>query len=180
MRAFVGLPVPEPWIAPLIRAQGAVPGGRKVMADDLHLTLAFLDDQPEERLEALHEMLEARPLPSATLQPTAFALLGSSRPRAVVLDLAPKPDLAALRDAVRRAARSTGMALTRERFRPHVTLLRFSGSAPPDAGRLPAALARLGMPELDAQAAGSATLWASTLTPDGPIYDPLATYRLAA
>ncbi|MEM7644824.1 MAG: hypothetical protein AAF366_20235 [Pseudomonadota bacterium] len=29
MRAFIGLPVPEPWIAPLIRAQGAVPGGRE-------------------------------------------------------------------------------------------------------------------------------------------------------
>ena len=69
MRAFVGLPVPEPWIAPLVRAQGAVPGGRRPDADDLHVTLAFLDDQPATRLEALHEALEARPLPGAALAP---------------------------------------------------------------------------------------------------------------
>ncbi|MEM7644822.1 MAG: RNA 2',3'-cyclic phosphodiesterase [Pseudomonadota bacterium] len=180
MRAFVGLPVPEPWIAPLIRAQGAVPGGRKVDAEDLHLTLAFLDDQPEARLEALHEGLEARPLPAATLRPLAFALLGSTRPRAVVLDLAPDPALTALRDGVRRAAQAAGIPLARERFRPHVTLLRFSSSAPPDAGRLPAALTRLGPPEMAPQMASGVTLWSSTLTPDGPLYEPLATYPLAA
>ncbi|MEM8824739.1 MAG: 2'-5' RNA ligase family protein, partial [Pseudomonadota bacterium] len=95
MRAFVGLPIPEPWIAPLIRAQGAVPGGRKVDAEDLHLTLAFLDDQSEACLEALHETLEAKPLPRATLTPLAYALLGSGRPRAVVLDIAADPGLTA-------------------------------------------------------------------------------------
>lgn len=180
MRSFLGLPVPEPWIPPLIRAQGAVPGGRKVEADDLHLTLAFLDDQPEARLEALHEELDAKPLPAATLEPVAFALLGSDRPRAVVLDLAADPTLTALRDAVRRAAHAAGIPLARERFRPHVTLLRFSASAPPDTGRLPAALTRLGTPAMAPQAASGVTLWSSTLTPDGPLYDPLATYRLAA
>ncbi|MEM7491593.1 MAG: RNA 2',3'-cyclic phosphodiesterase [Pseudomonadota bacterium] len=180
MRAFVGLPVPESWIAPLIRAQGAVPGGRKVDADDLHLTLAFLDDQPEDRLEALHEGLEVKPLPRAMLTPLAYALLGSGRPRAVVLDVAAEPGLVALRDTVRRAAQAAGIQLGRERFRPHVTLLRFSTSAPPDVGRLPAALTRLGAPVMAPEAAGGVTLWSSTLTPDGPLYDPLATYRLAA
>ncbi len=180
MRTFIGLPVPEPWIAPLIRAQGAVPGGRKVDADDLHLTLAFLDDQAEITLEALHDALEARSLPAATLRPLAFALLSANCPRAIVLDLAPDPTLTALRDTVRRAVAEAGITLPRERFRPHVTLLRFSPSAPPDTGRLPAALTRLGAPQLGPQQAGGVTLWSSTLTPDGPIYDPLATYRLAA
>ncbi|MGB3555905.1 MAG: RNA 2',3'-cyclic phosphodiesterase, partial [Jannaschia sp.] len=126
MRAFIGLPVPEAWTAPLIRAQGRVSGGRRVAADDLHLTLAFLDDQPETRLIALHEILEARPLPRAMLRPLAYAVLGTGRPRAVALDLAADPGLDALRDGVRRAERTAGIELARERFRPHVTLLRFS------------------------------------------------------
>ena len=180
MRAFVGLPVPEPWIGPMVRAQGAVPGGRRVDAEDLHLTLAFLDNQPEERLEALHEGLEAKALPGAVLRPVGFALLGRGRPRALVLDIAAEPALVGLREAVRRAAQAAGIALARERFRPHVTLLRFGATAPPDTGRLPAALARLGPPQVAAAPAGGVTLWASTLTPDGPLYDPLATYRLAA
>ncbi|MEM8825097.1 MAG: 2'-5' RNA ligase family protein, partial [Pseudomonadota bacterium] len=131
-------------------------------------------------LEALHETLEAKPLPRATLTPLAYALLGSGRPRAVVLDIAADPGLTALREMVRRAAQGAGIPLARERFRPHITLLRFSASAPPDAGRLPTALTRLGTPAMAPEVASGVTLWSSTLTPDGPLYDPLATYRLAA
>ncbi|MBM2575218.1 RNA 2',3'-cyclic phosphodiesterase [Jannaschia sp. Os4] len=178
MRAFVGLPVPEPWVTPLMRAQARLPGGRPVDADDLHVTLAFLDDQPEHRLEALHDALEGRALPSATLTPAAYVPLGK-RPNLVALDLAPDAGLAALRDLVRGCCRSAGIDLPRERFRPHVTLVRFPAARPP-SGRLPAALAGLGAPGMAPAPAAQAVLWSSTLTPDGPIYDPLATYPLAA
>lgn len=180
MRAFVAVAPPEAWIGPLVRAQGLVPGGRKVAPDDLHVTLAFLDEQPEERLEALHELLEARALPGATLRPMGYAAFGSPRLRAVVLDLAPDPGLAALRESVRGCCRAAGIKLGRERFRPHVTLVRFSGSAPADAARLPGALARIGAPDLEPAAVGAATLWRSRLTPDGPFYDALASYPLRA
>ena len=179
MRAFVGIPVPEPWIAPLVRAQSALPGGRAVDADDLHVTLAFLDDQPEERLEGLHEGLEGRPLPGATLRPAAFAPFGDG-PRLVALDLAPDPGLAGLRDAVRAAARSAGIELARERFRPHVTLKRASRSARFDMARLPDRLAALSSPQMPPMPASTVVLWSSTLTPDGPIYEALATYPLRA
>ena len=180
MRAFVGTPVPEPWIAPLVRAQGAIPGGRPVDADDLHVTLAFLDDQPEDRLDALHEALEARPLPRAMLTPLAYAAFGQDRARLVALDLAPDPGLAALRDRVRACARSAGIDLPRARFRPHVTLLRFGATAPPDAARMPRALAGLGTPGMPPAPAASCVLWSSALTPDGPHYEALATYPLEA
>ena len=177
MRAFVGLPLPEPWIAPLVRAQGAVPGGRKPDADDLHVTLAFLDDQPESRLEALHEALELRALPAAPLRPAEIATLGNP-PRAITLDLAPDPALAALRDGVRAAARAAGIDLPRDRFRPHVTLTRYGGRAKPDMTRLPRALSGIGGPDLAPETARLAVLWSSTLTPDGPIYETLATYPI--
>ena len=175
MRAFVGIPVPEAWIGPLMRAQGAVPGGRAVEPDDLHVTLAFLDDQPEDRLEDLHEALEARALPEAVLRAAAYAPISAGR--AVVLDLAADPGLAALHEAVRGAVRAAGIALPRARLRPHVTLRRASRRVPFDMGRLPARLAALGAPGMAPAPAGTVALWGSTLTPEGPIYETLATYR---
>jgi 2'-5' RNA ligase len=177
MRAFLALPAPEPWITPLARAQAELPGGRKVDLDDLHLTLAFLDDQPEERLEALHEELEARSLQAAELVPAAYGVFGGGKPRVVVLDVAPTPDLTALRETVRRAVRAAGIALARERFRPHVTLVRHSASAPPDP-RLAERLAALGPPDMPPAQAGAVTLWGSTLTPTGPVYEALASYPM--
>ncbi|MGB3408801.1 MAG: 2'-5' RNA ligase family protein, partial [Jannaschia sp.] len=105
MRSFVALPVPEPWIAPLMRAQSGVRGGRAVDPEDLHVTLAFLDDQPRERLEALHEALEIRALPTARLSPRGFAAIGTP-PRLLALDLDETPGLTALHTAVRSATRT--------------------------------------------------------------------------
>ncbi|SDZ05785.1 2'-5' RNA ligase [Jannaschia faecimaris] len=180
MRAFVGLPCPEGWIGPLVRAQGRLPAGRRVEADDLHLTLAFLDDQPEDRLATLDETLDARPLPAATLRAVSYEALGAGQPRAVVLDVAADDGLTSLRDRVRSAARTAGITLARDRFRPHMTLTRYSRSAPCDTDRLPGLLARLGRPDLPPVQATGATLWSSVLTPDGPLYEPLSTYPLRA
>ena len=162
-----------------MRAQGAIPGGRDVDVDDLHVTLAFLDDQPEHSLEALHEALEGRALPAARLVPMGYAAMGSP-PRIVALDLERDAGLAALRDAVRGAARAAGIDLSRERFRPHVTLKRGSRSRPFDRTRLPDRLAALGPPAMGAAPAGAVVLWGSTLTPDGAVYDALATYPVTS
>ncbi|GIT92819.1 RNA 2',3'-cyclic phosphodiesterase [Jannaschia pagri] len=178
MRAFVGLPVPEAWVDPLMRVQSRLPGGRAVDADDLHITLAFLDDQPPQRLEALHDLLDARALGGVPLRPLAFAPLGQGRPRAVVLDLATDPPLATLREGVRQDVRRAGIDLPRERFRPHVTLLRYGGTARADTERLAGTLLRVGAPDLPPAEAHRLTLWSSLLTPQGPIYEPLAEYPL--
>lgn len=180
MRAFVGLPLPEPWIDPLLRAQSRLPGGRPVPEDDLHLTLAFLDDQTEDKLEALHDLLDARRDKAAVLEPLAFAVFGAGRARLVALDLRATPDLSALRDGVRNAVRRAGIDLPRERFRPHVTLLRYPASAPPEGDRLMRALTGLGAPAITPAPAPAVAMWTSRLTPSGPIYDQVATYPLVA
>ncbi|UWQ17707.1 RNA 2',3'-cyclic phosphodiesterase [Jannaschia sp. M317] len=180
MRAFVGLPLPEPWIAPLVRAQGVLSGGRAVPVDDLHLTLAFLDDQSEPQLEALHDALDLAIFRPVTLHPVAWSSFGGKRARRVALDVRPTSELADLRDRVRRAARAAGIDLSRDRFRPHVTLLRYPASAPADPARLTRALSGLGRADLPGVAATQVTLWASQLTPEGPIYDVLSSYPIRA
>lgn len=180
MRAFVGLPVPEAWIAPLVRAQGRVRGGRRVPVEDLHVTLAFLGEQPEARLEALAEALSGRALRAADLRAVGYGAFGAGTPRLLALDLAATDGLVALRDAVRGAAREALIELPRERFRPHVTLVRFpAGGGRPGGAALGGVMAELGAPGLPPARAGALTLWCSTLTPDGPIYDPLEAWPLS-
>lgn len=159
-----------------MRVQRHLPGGRPVPEENLHLTLLFLDDQPQDRLQLLDDILRDTPIPPVELTPLAFAPLGSKTPRAVVLDVVRTDTLVALRDTARRAARQAGIALSKDRLRPHITLTRYSGTAPADYTRLQGALARLGAPDLSAAMAHPVTLWSSTLTPEGPIYDALATY----
>ena len=94
----------------------------------------------------------------------------------MALDLARDAGLTALRDAVRAGARAAGIDLPRDRFRPHVTLRRASRRVPFDAARLPARLSDLGPPPMAPATATTVTLYGSTLTPDGPVYDALASY----
>ena len=173
MRAFVGIPVPEPWAGPLVRVQERLALGRRVAEDDLHLTLAFLDERPEAALEALAEEISARPLRAAPLRPVGVAPFGDGG--TVALDVATDPALVALHDTVRLAARGAGIDLPRRRFRPHVTLARLGRGA---RDRLPGALSGLGHVELPEVRAEAITLWSSTLTPDGPIYEPIETWPL--
>ncbi|MGR3468150.1 MAG: RNA 2',3'-cyclic phosphodiesterase [Shimia sp.] len=174
-RAFIGLPCPEPWIAPLTRLRDQIRAGHAVPEEDLHLTLAFLDDQPEAVLEAVAEELSVLRAPAPILTAQGPGAFGAPA-RTLILDVARSDALGALRDAVHRACRVAGITLPRARFRPHITLRRFGRAGLPD----PAALTRvmetpLTLPPTEAE---EIVLWASTLTPDGPVYDPLAATAL--
>ena len=173
MRAFVGIPVPEAWAGPLVRVQERLALGRPVPEDDLHLTLAFLDDRAPDALEALAEELSARPLHAAPLRPVGVLPFGEGG--TVALEVAADPALVALHDTVRLAARGAGIDLPRRRFRPHLTLARLRRDA---LERLPGALAALGPVALPEARAGAVTLWASTLAPEGPVYEVLETWPL--
>ena len=175
MRAFVGLPIPEPLSSALVGAQARLPVPRPVPEDDLHLTLAFLDDQPLLALQAFAEGLSARRLPSCAIRPTGIGPFGDP-PRLIAAEVERDAALDALHDACRAAAREAGIDLPRRRFRPHVTLTRLRRSDPLDVSRLAVALsAPTALPEV---AAERVVLWSSTLTPDGPRYEALEEWPL--
>ena len=179
MRAFLALPVPEALAVPLLSVQSRIRSGRPVDEEDLHLTVAFLDDQPEDALEALHEGLEARRLPPCEIRPQALAVFDARRPRLLALDCERTDALAALHGAARSAAREAGIAMPRARFRPHVTLVRFGRLSPDETARIAATLATLPDAALpDPVPAPALALYSSTLTEAGPIYERLAEYEL--
>ncbi|WP_051371975.1 MULTISPECIES: RNA 2',3'-cyclic phosphodiesterase [Leisingera] len=178
MRAFVGLPLPDEALETLEHVQEGLTVGRHVPAENLHLTLAFLDDQPEPVLQALHQILAEISAPPLQLSFRGLDTLGGKLPRVLAAEVQKTPELGHLRDRVRSACRTAGIELSRERFRPHVTLARFPRHL--EAGqvekiaRFLAAAAGFGL----GWEADSFALFQSTLAPEGARYDVLAEYRL--
>ncbi|MBW7921563.1 MAG: RNA 2',3'-cyclic phosphodiesterase [Rubellimicrobium sp.] len=126
MRAFVGLPLPDDVADDLARRAAGAGAGRVIPAESLHLTLAFLDDQPQHLLAALGAELDLIHAPAPVLRWGAPDFLGSPRNPVFALMVEADPALVALQARVIRAARDTGIALPATRFRPHVSLLRLS------------------------------------------------------
>ncbi|MBY5987575.1 RNA 2',3'-cyclic phosphodiesterase [Roseovarius atlanticus] len=178
MRVFVGVPLEDAAIAALLPVQEALRQGRLVDEENLHLTLAFLDDQPEDVLAELDAALGEIRVPRWDMEFTGVEAKGGRRPALVWADVAKVQPLRQLHDKVRGAARLAGIDLPRERFRPHVTLARFGRSRPVDMGRLTAFLSTYGGFRAGPFPVERFCLYASTLTPEGPVYDVLAEYPL--
>ncbi|SDE33697.1 RNA 2',3'-cyclic phosphodiesterase [Ruegeria marina] len=167
MRSFIAIPVPDAIAEHLERLQRRIGLGRPVPRCNLHLTLTFLDDRPEEVLEDLHhELLAVRGAPFSV----PMGGIGTFGP-ALFVEVAADPNLSRLHDMVASACRRAGITMQKRRFRPHVTVARLRpGATPPP---LPTGLAQTDLPDLPV--AGFA-LYASTLHPKGARHEVLAEY----
>lgn len=180
MRVFLAIDLPDDLRAQVSALQADLRVGRHVPEDNLHLTLAFLDDQPPAMLGALHEALSDLDCPGFDLGLAGLDLFGGKRPRLLYLRARPEPALLELHKKLREVARRLGIDLPRERFRPHVTLARFrqdmTEAAAADLGRFLAARG-------DAAFAGFPVtcyhLFGSSLHPDGARHERLAQYPLS-
>ncbi|MCB1335695.1 MAG: RNA 2',3'-cyclic phosphodiesterase [Roseivivax sp.] len=179
MRAFVGIPVTEAAAGPMLRLQDALRLPRPVPEENLHLTLAFLDECDLPTLEQVNEGLEAIVAPAMTLRVAHLDLIGSTQaPGLIAAMIAPDPALTALRNRVRRVAEDAGVPLARERFRPHVTLIRIPRAEQVHlAARARAAVGATLLHGLELSADRFA-LYRSTIGTHGSVYDVLAEYPL--
>ena len=179
MRAFVAIPLPDETIAALERLQDDLRDGTLVAPENFHVTLSFLDEQPQHVLQALHDALTEIEIPQFQLTLKGVDIFGGSKPRLLWAGVTPSDQLSQLRTQVRKAAAIAGIDLRREKFRPHVTLARFRRDLRPETNdRLARFLthhAQFATPEITVK---TFTLYQSTLTETGPIYDPLADYPL--
>jgi len=116
----------------LARLQDDV-SGRLTPRGKLHLTLAFLGQQPAERLPLLLEILHALPVPPMRLEIDCYGYF--ARPRIAWAGMTqPPPELAALHAGLAARLAQAGIeAAAHEAFRPHITLAREAKTAPPPA-----------------------------------------------
>ncbi len=177
IRAFVALPLPEEVRSRLAVAQFLLPLPRKLPPESLHITLAFLGDQPEAVLEEVHLALSALRLPPPGLSLRGFGIFGGDRPRSFHALVVPDPGLERLHARILRACTLAGAAPEARRFVPHVTLGRFRRGLA-DAMRLERAVAEgVGFAAGPWQA-DRFVLYRSDPGAEGPRYGELASYPL--
>ena len=184
MRLFIAIPLP-PDLA--VRASEvlptALPALRRVRAENLHLTLAFLGWTPDERLD---DATAAAREAAATVAQFELALQGAGRfpergrPRVVWIGIAEGgPSVLALGAGVSAGLRDRGLRFDDRPLSPHLTLARVHDDASTaEAKTIAAALETLATPRLQFMVDEIAVVQ-SVLSPKGPRYTALATVPLA-
>ncbi len=128
IRLFVAIELPEEIRRRLASMSGGVPSARWVPEENLHLTLRFIGETPEDRLADI-----AAALAAVRGAPFEMTLSGvghfESRRRVRVLwaGIEPNAELAALHDRVESALVRAGLEPEGRKFSAHVTLARLNG-----------------------------------------------------
>ncbi len=177
IRAFVALAIPDAIRSQLAVTQFMLPIARPTPQENFHLTLLFVGEQPEDRLEELHIALGQITAPPLDLLIDGLGVFGGDKPRSVHAMLRPDPALKRLQARIARAAEMAGIPRDTRRFTPHVTLGRFApgeGSAP----ALARAIGQIGALQIPPFSADHFALMRSILRPDGAVHDELARYPL--
>lgn len=120
----------------LVRLQQPV-RGRLIPPEKLHLTMAFLGQQPAEAVPALLDILEAMPAPPLRLDIDCYGYF--KRPRIAWAGLsAPPAGLLTLQAELMARLEAAGFsAATHGEFKPHITLAREAKEAPGEFSEAP-------------------------------------------
>ena len=184
MRLFIAVPLPKT-IADRAAAclTGALPALRPVRPELMHITLAFLGQVADDRLEVAAAAARAAAAGCGPFDLTvdhAGRFPQAGRPRAVWLGVgAGKDQLERLALAVGRELRERGFGLEDRPFAPHLTLARVRpGANGPEWRTVAAAVNALTVPQLPVRVDRIAVV-ESRLSSTGPRYVTRADVPLA-
>jgi len=179
IRAFIALPLPEIARDALEDLQSELPVGRHMSPDTFHITLAYLDKQTERTLERIHEVLGQIALPPIPITLKGVDVFGGKSPKLLWAGIASSDELAVLREKVRRASERSGVTLSRERFRPHVTLARFKNNLRDgEVAKIGSFLAAHADFEMQPFVADHFVMFQSTRHQTGATHEPIVDYPL--
>lgn len=180
IRSFIAIPLPAPLKQRLDSVQRQVlklsPGLKPVRPDNLHLTLQFLGDRPQDELAKIAQVMV-----SVGARKKIFNVhlegLGifphCRRPRVLWIGLSPLHNLQALHTLLREEMSSAGISTEQKPFRPHLTLGRFR-----DPGKNRADLGHFMTQRYGTLQVDRIVLFGSRLTATGAIHSPLASVTL--
>jgi 2'-5' RNA ligase len=184
VRTFLALPLAEGIVAGLLEARRELmdAGGhvRWVSGQNLHLTVKFLGAVEDRDLSEVCRLAEQA---ASQVEPFKFVVKGlSAVPPAGQMRMVwcgveePTGRLARLAELAEQAYVGMGFKGENRRFRPHLTLGRVKTGR--NVAQLREAVARFAHTDFGTQPADELIVMSSQLTPDGPVYSPLATARL--
>ncbi len=183
MRLFIAISFPESEIRSIsdriAMVKGKLPAAAWVRPETQHLTLAFLDEQPESLLKTLpkplEESLSTVPRFEARLRGSGF-FPNPRHARVGWVGAEPGEKFEALAAAVRAGVTAAGVEFERGEFRPHLTLFRIRDPWPPSC--IEVFNGALRDYKSDAIPVNDVTLFRSELHPKGAIHTPLRTFAL--
>lgn len=183
MRCFAALELPSPVLNHLIKVSGPLRDRydiRWVARDQLHMTLMFAGELPDENVDALLDVIDEIELPPISLRLDAFgAFPPKGMPRVVWAGFGGEIEpLTALQQGLAERAEPLGIAPEKRGFTPHVTLGRVQGQF-----GLLALIDQMGelSEELNPKpfSPTALTLYQSILTPRGPVYEVMLRRRFS-
>ena len=124
IRLFVALELPETVRDRLAGLDGGVPGARWVNDDQLHLTLRFIGEVPENIGHDVDDALMSIRAPAFELELAGVGEFGGKNPRSLWAGIRPNPALLHLQKKIETALQRIGLEAETRKFSPHVTLAR--------------------------------------------------------
>lgn len=178
LRLFAAFELPEEAARRAIALQRGVPGASWRPRENLHVTLRFFGDTPEDIARDLDAALEeaAQGHGPFELRLKGAGSFGKDAPHTLWLGLTDSPELRRLAGDLERAARRAGLKPETRKFVPHVTLAYLHGA---DLGRVQAFEARYGLFESEPWLVDRFSLYSSWLRKSQPsLYRQEAEYPL--
>ena len=176
-RLFVALPLPDQVkrsLDPLSRGLGDV---RWLLPDQQHLTLRFIGETDQGRVDEIAEALalvDGLPLELRLEGLGHFPPRGA--PQVLWVGVVKNAELASLKRRIDRALAAVGLPRDGRKFAPHVTIARIRGPLSPD--RLATYLMRHSLYRSESFAISDFHLYSSWLKPHGAEYQLEASYEL--
>ena len=160
--------IPESVKDQLLGWRLALRGARWVEPDQMHVTLAFLGEQPMNVYHEVCDSLEDLEFAPFELRFQSADFFGSkSTPRTLWADVRSSPELTTLQKKVSKHCRALGIKIKSRRFPPHLTLARLKSASFVDLAR---SLEALYVAQTDPFWIDSFQLFSSKLHPDGAVY----------
>lgn len=169
-RLFLALAPPPAITEALLDLQEGLSGARWVDSDNFHLTLRFVGEIDRHAADDLETALECLSFAPFTLELCGVGHFeGKGRAKAIWAGLRPSSALDELQHRSEIACRRAGLAPETRKFIPHITLARLNSAS----GFVGEWLAQHDALQLGPWPVESFALFASELTPNGPIYRQL-------
>ena len=196
MRIFIGIDLDSEIRGRLERflegVQGFAPDARWVRPESLHITLKFIGEQPQERVEAIAERLRQIEGGAIEIRTAGYGFFPTAKaPRVFWIGIQADPQLAALAQSIDSATGELGIAREDRPYSPHLTLARAGagrssgspkwrkGDGPNSAfAVLEKRLAAMGELDFGAMTAREFILYQSQLSSKGSKYTKLQRFPL--
>jgi RNA 2',3'-cyclic 3'-phosphodiesterase len=129
IRIFIGLDLPEDIKRSLGLLKSSVRGAKWVPLENLHLTIRFIGEVPENILQNIKEELREISFYNFKVKLKGVGLFSAkSNPKVIWVGLDPLEEIMELREKIDEALTKVNIPLEKKKYIPHVTLARLKGA----------------------------------------------------